>query len=1232
MADFTGSDGNDVLLGTDDNDNLYGLDGADFLKGLFGDDYIDGGAGSDRATYYLTNPAFGGVTVSLMISGPQDTGAQGFDTLVNIENLSGTPFSDTLTGDNGDNWLWGSPATLGNGSISSLNNDFLYGMGGNDLLVVGIGNHTIDGGDDNDTLRFTENGAPEGGVIINLQLQGQAQDTGQGSWIITNIENLSGGTANDVLGGDFGANILAGDSGNDTLNGRGGDDILYGDGRIATNADNVITTTADVADLGGVDGNDVLSGGGGNDQLYGGGGNDLVNGGFGDDIVDGGAGTDRAGFYQTDPTIGGVTVSLLQQGQAQDTNQGMDTLTGVEALSGTPFADTLTGDAGDNWLWGSAATYFNGTNTLVSSTNNDKLYGLGGDDILYVGIGNHTIDGGDDNDTLRFTENGAPEGGVTVNLNQQDGTSQNTGQGEWTLLGIENVFGGVGNDNLTGDSNANILGGSAGDDQLIGWSGDDTLYGDGDINGDPAFPPGITPDDGAAGNDTLIGGDGSDTLFGGAGDDILLGGINSGPATQPFDGADTLYGEAGNDLIRGGNGDDLLSGGDGDDNLRGDLGNDTIDGGDGRDFVSYRFDDPAITTGVTFDASNIGNGTVVISDGRGGMDTVSNVESVGISGSAQNDILTGSQYATSTPTSIANVISGNNGNDQLYGGNFADQLNGGNGNDYVEGRGGDDFLTGDAGNDTIYAGDGIDNIDGGIGDDLIRGGSGDDIILGGDGDDNISGETGNDTIDGGAGRDFITYAFIDAGVTAGITLDASNFASAATFTMGDGRGGTDTLSNVEYLGVLGSQFDDVITGSQFATSTSVNPANILSGGAGNDQLTGGGVWDQLDGGTGNDILDGRGGGDSLTGGAGNDQLLGGDGDDVLNPGPGVDIANGGAGSDTLFVDYSTSTGNVKMQPPSSAGDGSITESKANSVTFTSIESFVITTGGGGDSISTGAGNDTINTGAGNDSVNSGTGDDTISTGEGTDSIEFQSSFTGADSVNGGGGTDTVTLRAGANAVLGFNSLVGVEVLSLASGSFNLTMNSDGNVAANGLLTISGGALKDNVFISASGESDGRFAITTGSGTDAILSGQQADTINTGAGNDFIAGNGGDDIMTGGNGADTFSFGSSTGHDRITDFTSTDRITMDSSSGVTSFNQLTITQVGKDTLISWGSAGNDITLVGVKASTVNAAEFQFTGAAPAVQQASLTLDASAPTSDHAHHHATFVGFANDHLFG
>jgi Ca2+-binding RTX toxin-like protein len=976
MADFTGTDNNDALVGTDDNDNLYGLGGADFLKGLFGDDYIDGGLGSDRATYYLTNPQFGGVTVSLLLQGqPQNTGAQGWDTLVNIENLSGTPFSDQLTGDDNDNWLWGSPATLGNGSISSLNNDFLYGMGGNDLLVVGIGNHTIDGGTENDTLRFTENGAPEGGVNINLQLQGQAQDTGQGSWIITNIENLSGGTANDSLGGNFGANVLAGDSGNDSLNGRGGDDMLYGDGRIATNADNIITTTPDVSALGFLDGNDAIQGGFGNDQLYGGGGNDVLNGGFDNDLVDGGDGNDRAGFYQTDPNVGGVTVSLMLQGTAQNTGEGMDTLTNIEHLSGTPFSDNLTGDGGDNWLWGSAATYFDGTNNVVSSTNNDFLYGLGGNDLLTVGIGNHTVDGGADNDTLQFGENGASEGGITVNLNQQDGTAQNTGQGSWILLGIENVSSGVANDNVTGDGNANILAGNAGNDSLNGGGGDDTLYGDGRIatNFDQVIT--TTPDVATLGDPAI-----------------------------PADG---------NDQLRGGAGDDQLFGGGGDDYLRGDAGNDTIDGGSGTDAVAFLFSGGA----VTFDASTFASvSSFTWSDGQGGTDTISNVEQLAVSGSSFDDVIRGSQYTISTPTSVANMLKGNGGNDQLYGGDYADQLNGDDGNDYLEAHGGDDFLTGDAGNDQLNGGTGNDNMWGGTGDDYYWVDSTGDIVTEG--------------IDEGA--------------------DTVN-TSLASYTLG---------ANVENL---------------IATSATSLTGNALA--------------------------------NNITAGAGNSTINGLEGDDIINPGLGVDTANGGAGADTLVIDYSSLTTGVKMAAPNFL-DGSIAAGKTNSVTYTSIETFIITTGSANDSIVTGGGNDSINAGA------------------------------GGDIVNGGGG------------------------------------------------------------------------------------------------NDSIIGGTGNDTMTGGAGNDMFLFGSGTGHDKITDFASTDLISFDASSGVSSFSQLTITQAGKDTVISWGSKGNDITLAGVKASTVNASEFQFGGSASAavVQQSLLTSDTTAPVSDHGHSHALFTSFANDHLFG
>ena len=44
------------------------------------------------------------------------------DTLVNIENVSGTMYGDQLTGDGNDNWLWGSV-----GGTRHTNNDMLDG-------------------------------------------------------------------------------------------------------------------------------------------------------------------------------------------------------------------------------------------------------------------------------------------------------------------------------------------------------------------------------------------------------------------------------------------------------------------------------------------------------------------------------------------------------------------------------------------------------------------------------------------------------------------------------------------------------------------------------------------------------------------------------------------------------------------------------------------------------------------------------------------------------------------------------------------------------------------------------------------------------------------------------------------------------------------------------------------------------------------------------------------------
>ena len=100
---------------------------------------------------------------------------------------------------------------------------------------------------------------------------------------------------------------------------------------------------------------------------------------------------------------------------------------------------------------------------------------------------------------------------------------------------------------------------------------------------------------GAAGDDTLSGGDAADRLFGGAGADsltvaggadLMLGGSGD-DRIAGGDGNDWLYGEQGCDNLFGGDGIDALFGGSGNwaDSLFGGAGDDYLDGGAGNDYL-----------------------------------------------------------------------------------------------------------------------------------------------------------------------------------------------------------------------------------------------------------------------------------------------------------------------------------------------------------------------------------------------------------------------------------------------------------------------------------------------------------------------------------------------------------------------------------------------------------------------------------------------------------------------
>ncbi|MNX89335.1 Bifunctional hemolysin/adenylate cyclase precursor [compost metagenome] len=133
-------DGNDVLTAGSGNNELHGDAGNDLLYSGPGNDTLDGGTGIDTASYAH---ATAGVTVDLSLLAAQNTLGAGTDTLMAIENLTGSNFNDTLTGNNNNNVING-----------GLGNDILSGGGGDDLLIGGLGNNTLSGGAGADTFQW----------------------------------------------------------------------------------------------------------------------------------------------------------------------------------------------------------------------------------------------------------------------------------------------------------------------------------------------------------------------------------------------------------------------------------------------------------------------------------------------------------------------------------------------------------------------------------------------------------------------------------------------------------------------------------------------------------------------------------------------------------------------------------------------------------------------------------------------------------------------------------------------------------------------------------------------------------------------------------------------------------------------------------------------------------------------------------------------------------------------
>ena len=242
-----GLGGNDTLIGRGGNDLLDGGAGNDLLIGGGGSDTLLGGTGYDTADYSDHTAA---VTVSL--DGRRNDGSTGELDLVmaSVENLAGGKGADQLRGNASANVLdggAGSDTVLGAAGNDTINggtgtdtllggagndtinggtgSDAIDGGTGNDLLLGGTGADTFVGGGDTDTVSYADH---TGGVTVGIDDVADDGIGGEGDNVTTDVENLIGTSAADVITGSTTDNVLDGRDGDDTLIGLPGANILLG--------------------------------------------------------------------------------------------------------------------------------------------------------------------------------------------------------------------------------------------------------------------------------------------------------------------------------------------------------------------------------------------------------------------------------------------------------------------------------------------------------------------------------------------------------------------------------------------------------------------------------------------------------------------------------------------------------------------------------------------------------------------------------------------------------------------------------------------------------------------------------------------------------------------------------------------------------------------------------------------------------------------------------------------
>lgn len=911
-----GLDGTAVDMG-DGNDQVTLLAGSR----LFGE--IRLGAGDDRLTASATGDDLeidAGAGNDIVVSGSGDDLIRGG---AGNDDIDGGEGDDALDGGNGNDRLLG-----GRGD------DFLFGGAGDDALVGGEGNDRLDGGDGVDTADYS---AETAGVTLDLAA-GTASGDGIGRDTLTGVENVIGGSGDDVLSGNDLANRLDGGAGNDRILAGAGDTVLggAGDDIVEVRAGTAVAALID----GGVGRDTLRLTGTGTGSLAAATGVERLDVEGGSWSVAGSAAYDEIAIRTGATVVSGIIINNNDQvaidaggklavasdavtwaggGNAILTNAGLIEISASNRLlqttanaTGSLTIDNLAGGA----LRGALNPGQAGAAAASIIVNNAGLIEANGRVLDFRTFDNNgasaTINNlaggvirqfGTNTDVIRPGQNGTVNNAGTIKA--QDGVVdggdlidfQSDRGGK-----VNNLAGGVlegARHAVTGDHAVTVVN----DGTIIGRNGSAVNI---DNDGSEADRVNITN------NGTMQGR--SAGLANSDGDAIDVDGLVS--------------------LINRGTVEGLGASGanNGEPNVSEAIaigGGTILNTGTGRISGYGR----AIQVDNSVNANALG-ATLVVNDGliQGFGNGPQNVppqdatrfdlrgnEAINLIGTYADEIINNSsgRIVGGVAMGGGNDKLGNSGRIEATGGSAIDMGDGddsvnlfvgatvigkillGKGNDLVTATASAAFeIDGGEGDDQIYLGEGGDTVLGGLGADIVFTGAGDDVIDGGAGDDNLNGEAGNDTIDGGDGKDTISGGAGDDTIDAGAGDDVIKAGPGVDQV--DGGEGYDTL---DLSAASGALFVDMasgrIAGAGIGVQNFVNIENLAFG-DGNNTVTGGDGDDSFDGGAGDDALNGGAGDDTLSGGLGLDVLKGGSGDDLVDGGAGNDDVSGGSGDDVLL--------------------------------------------------------------------------------------------------------------------------------------------------------------------------------------------------------------------------------------------------------------------------------------------------------------------------------------------